>query len=137
MRRGLYLVTPDLLDTDALLAAVATVLPSRGVELPASLEDGGSARARAKGLEIDIDGADAGATRLRARIADASFDVVAELPPGHERLAVVVGCGWQRFHPSNRETRACIRSQPECSSRYFWASSAAMQPLPALVTACR
>ena len=29
MRRGLYLVTPDLLDTDALLAAVATVLPSR------------------------------------------------------------------------------------------------------------
>lgn len=29
MRRGLYLVTPDLLDTDALLAAVATVLPAR------------------------------------------------------------------------------------------------------------
>ncbi|WP_374246400.1 thiamine phosphate synthase [Zoogloea sp.] len=29
MRRGLYLVTPDLLDTDALLAAVAAVLPAR------------------------------------------------------------------------------------------------------------
>ena len=116
----------------------ATVLPSRGVELPARLESGRS-RARAKGLDIAIDeiargsgpddamfsdampddamldlampddampdvgvtdakipggseahGGHPRATRLRARIPGASCDVVATLPAGHERLAVVV-----------------------------------------------
>src|SRR5690606_22951439 len=66
----------------------ATVLPARGVELPGTLDEG-PARARAKGLEIDIDGVAAG-TRLRARIDGARFDVVAALPDGHERVAVVV-----------------------------------------------
>ncbi|MFB8387140.1 DUF2804 domain-containing protein [Microbacterium sp. NPDC055910] len=74
----------------------ATVLPARGFTLPPSLGEG-SAQARAKGLEIDIDPAEAGGTRLRARIADASFDVVAELPDGHERLAVVVPWSDTRF----------------------------------------
>ena len=72
-----------------------TLLPSRGVELPGSL-DGGPARARAKGLEIDITPV-TGGTRLRADIADASFDVVAALPDGHERLAVVVPWSDTRF----------------------------------------
>jgi hypothetical protein len=36
-------------------------------------------------------------TRLRARIDDASFDVLADLPPGHERLAVVVPWSERRF----------------------------------------
>jgi hypothetical protein len=75
--------------------AAATVLPARGVELPASL-DGGPARARAKGLEIDIDVVEAG-TRLRARIDGAQFDIVAALPEGHERLAVVVPWSDTRF----------------------------------------
>ncbi len=83
----------------------ATVLPSRGVELAASLSRGvgpdGHARARAKDLEIDIDPSvspDAvPGTRLQARIPDASFDVVAALPAGHERLAVVVPWSSTRF----------------------------------------
>lgn len=76
----------------------ATLIPARGVELPARLEAGRS-RARAKGLDIAIDeltGAER-ATRLRARIPGASFDVVAALPEGHERLAVVVPWDDRRF----------------------------------------
>ncbi len=75
--------------------AAATVLPARGVQLPSRLEAGPS-RARAKGLEIDIDEVDGG-TRVRARIADAAFDVVAEHPAAHERLAVVVPWSDTRF----------------------------------------
>lgn len=85
----------------------ATVIPARGVELPAAVESG-RARARAKDLEIDIDpstgsgtegGSDAaaGGTRLRARTPDVAFDVVAELPEGHERLAVVVPWSSTRY----------------------------------------
>jgi hypothetical protein len=90
--------------------ADATVLPARGVEFSGSLDpstssgtegrpaetQGSVARARAKGLEIDIAEV-AGGTRLRARIADAEFDVFAELPAGHERLAVVVPWSATRF----------------------------------------
>jgi hypothetical protein len=63
--------------------------------LPASLEQGPS-RARAKDLAIDIDEVPGG-TRLRAATHRASFDVVAELPDGHERLAVVVPWSARRF----------------------------------------
>jgi hypothetical protein len=73
----------------------ATVLPARRVELPSNVESG-SARARANDLEIDIDPV-GGGTRLRARTPDVSFDVVAELPEGHERLAVVVPWSSTRF----------------------------------------
>ncbi|MFC4138367.1 MULTISPECIES: DUF2804 domain-containing protein [unclassified Microbacterium] len=72
-----------------------TNIPPRGVRLPARLEAGPS-RARAKDLEIDIDDTDAG-TRLRARIPGAEIDVVAALPDGHERLAVVVPWSEKRF----------------------------------------
>ncbi|MDR2999312.1 MAG: DUF2804 domain-containing protein [Microbacterium sp.] len=72
-----------------------TNIPSRGVQLPARLESGPS-RARAKDLEIDIDETDAG-TGLRARISGAEIDVVAALPAGHERLAVVVPWSETRF----------------------------------------
>jgi hypothetical protein len=80
----------------------ATVIPSRGVELPANVESG-PARARAKDLEIEIDpqasrvGAAQRGTRLRARIPGASFDVFAALPEVHERLAVVVPWSDTRF----------------------------------------
>lgn len=78
----------------------ATVIPARDVELASTLvaEDGieAGARARAKDLEIDIVG-EPGGTRLRARIPDASFDVFAALPEGHERLAVVVPWSNRRF----------------------------------------
>lgn len=52
MRRGLYLVTPDLLDTDALLAAVATVLPARPaiVQYRNKLADGALKREQASRL---------------------------------------------------------------------------------------
>ena len=82
-------------ETGRTFGATATVVPARGVELPGSLGDG-PARARAKTLAIDVDEVDGG-TRLRARTRDVSFDVVAELPPGHERLAVVVPWSDSRF----------------------------------------
>ncbi|MFC7788019.1 DUF2804 domain-containing protein [Microbacterium sp. MAHUQ-60] len=72
-----------------------TNIPPRGVRLPSSLEQGPS-RARAKDLEIDIDELPEG-TRLRARIPGAVLDVVALLPEGHERLAVVVPWSTTRF----------------------------------------
>lgn len=79
----------------------AIAIPSRGVELPARLEHGRS-RAHAKNLEIAIDELTSDddrprGTRLRARIPGASFDVVAQLPEGHERLAVVVPWDSRRF----------------------------------------
>lgn len=96
----------------------ATVIPARGSELPATVASGRT-RARAKDLEIDIDpstgsgtegrsgaergsgtegGSDtAGGTRLRARTPDVAFDIVAELPEEHERLAVVVPWSSTRF----------------------------------------
>ncbi len=73
----------------------ATMLPSRGVVLPPSLEDG-PVRARARGLEVGIDEVEGG-TRLRARIAGASIDLLAALPADHERLAVVVPWSTRRF----------------------------------------
>ena len=65
--------------------------------LPPSLGEG-PARARTKTLEISVEDVSAG-TRLRAaHLRDAvSFDVVAELPVGHERLAVVVPWSETRF----------------------------------------
>lgn len=72
-----------------------TNIPPRGVALTPSAEQGRS-RARAKDLEIDIDELSEG-TRLRARIPGVSLDVVALLPDGHERLAVVVPWSSTRF----------------------------------------
>lgn len=72
-------------------------VPARGVEFAPSFERGPTG-ARARGLEIGIDpSSDGSGTRLRARIADASFDVVADLPEGHERLCVVVPWSEDRF----------------------------------------
>ncbi|NLA64476.1 MAG: DUF2804 domain-containing protein [Leucobacter sp.] len=73
----------------------ATVIPARGVMLSRRLEQGRS-MARAKNLAINIDET-AGGTRLRFEIAGASLDVVAELPAGHERLALVVPWSETRF----------------------------------------
>lgn len=73
----------------------ATVLPPRGVQLPAALE-AGPARAHTKDLDIAIDEVDGG-TRLRAKAPGVRFDVVAARPPGHERLSVVVPWSDTRF----------------------------------------
>src|SRR5699024_7257623 len=73
----------------------ATVIPPHGVEIPPVLE-AGRARARARGLGIAIDETNGG-TRLRAIGPGVRVDVVAELPPGHERLAVVVPWSDRRF----------------------------------------
>ena len=73
----------------------ATVLPPRGVTLPESLGRG-PVRARTRGLAVDIDEV-AGGTHLRASIEGAEIDIVAALPPGHERLAVVVPWSETRF----------------------------------------
>lgn len=72
-----------------------TLIPTRGVVLPARAEAGPS-RARAKDFEIDIDELPEG-TRLRARMPGVTVDVIAELPAGHERLAVVVPWSSTRF----------------------------------------
>lgn len=73
----------------------ATVIPPRGATLAPRLEEGQSS-VRAKGLAIDIDEVQGG-TRLRASIGELSFDVVAELPDEHERLALVVPWSETRF----------------------------------------
>lgn len=56
----------------------------------------GPARARATDLRIDITDSAEG-SRLQATIPGASFDVFAERPVGHERLAVVVPWSARRF----------------------------------------
>lgn len=75
--------------------SAATVLPARGVQLPPSLDEG-PARARAKGLTIDIE-PDGGSVRLRASTADVAFDVTVTRPDGHDCLAVVVPWSRRRF----------------------------------------
>ena len=72
-----------------ILRQVSTLAPSLGQ---------GPAHARTKTLEISLENA-ADGTRLRAahRGDAVSFDVVAELPSGHERLAVVVPWSDTRF----------------------------------------
>ena len=75
--------------------ASGAVIPPRGAVLAPSLEQG-SSRMRAKQLAIDIDELPAG-TRIRAATAEVSFDVVAALPAGHERLALVVPWSDTRF----------------------------------------
>lgn len=76
-------------------AKATTVLPARGVELPPSLNDG-PARARAKGLAIDIESSP-NATRLRAQIPGVSFDVTVTRPGNQDCLAVVVPWSKRRF----------------------------------------
>ncbi|MBP1326441.1 hypothetical protein JOF28_001673 [Leucobacter exalbidus] len=73
----------------------STLIPARGATLAPRLEQGSSS-ARDRGLAIDIDEVPGG-TRLRAEIGGASFDIVAELPAGHERLALVVPWSQNRF----------------------------------------
>ncbi|WP_230206489.1 DUF2804 family protein [Microbacterium gorillae] len=73
----------------------ATGIGPWSATLPANAE-GGPARARHGDLSIDIEEVPGG-TRLRASIPGASFDVVAERPEGHERLAVVVPWSRTRF----------------------------------------
>lgn len=63
--------------------------------LPGSLGEG-PASARMRGLEISIT-EEAGGTRLQARAEGLSVDVFAELPAGHESLAVVVPWTDRRF----------------------------------------
>jgi hypothetical protein len=75
--------------------SAVTLLPSRGVELPASLGEGPT-RARAKGMSVDIE-PQAGGTRLHAAIHDASFDVIVDRPEAHDCLAVVVPWSRRRF----------------------------------------
>ena len=73
----------------------ATVLPPRGAVLPPVL-DSGPARARAKGLSIDVV-PDSGAVRLRAEVPQVRFDVAVTRPADHDCLAVVVPWSQQRF----------------------------------------
>lgn len=73
----------------------ATVIPPRGVLLPAVCE-GGPARAAAKDLAIALDEVDGG-TRLRAIAPGVRVDLQAARPAGHERLAVVVPWSSTRF----------------------------------------
>ncbi|WP_395244798.1 DUF2804 domain-containing protein [Agromyces sp. MMS24-K17] len=70
---------------------------SRGVTLPRSLRDGGAARARVPGLEIDLEELPDAGTRIRARTDRVEIDVVAERPAGHEALGVVVPWSDRRF----------------------------------------
>lgn len=73
----------------------ATVLPPRGAVLPPVL-DTGPARARAKGLSIDVTPA-GGTVHLRAEVPQARFDVDVTRPADHDCLAVVVPWSGERF----------------------------------------
>ena len=73
----------------------ATVLPPRGAVLPPVL-DTGPARARAKGLAIDVIPA-GGTVHLRAEVPQARFDVDVTRPADHDCLAVVVPWSGERF----------------------------------------
>ncbi len=73
----------------------ATVVPSKDVDLPASLGSG-AALARAKDLAITVTPG-AHSWRLFAEIPDASFDITVVRPPDHECLAVVVPWSKRRF----------------------------------------
>lgn len=73
----------------------ATVVPSRDVDLPASL-GGGPALARAAHLAVSVTPG-AGSWRLFAEIPDASFDITVVRPAGHDCLAVVVPWSRRRF----------------------------------------
>lgn len=75
--------------------SAATVLPARGVELPPSLHEG-PARARAKGLVIDIE-PDGGTVRLQASATGVTFEVTVTRPADHDCLAVVVPWSRRRF----------------------------------------
>ena len=81
----------------------AVVPFGRGAVLPASL-GGGAARARARGLAIDIEDTFADdhhpgdpGTRIRVRTARVELDVVAAAPARHEALGVVVPWSDRRF----------------------------------------
>lgn len=73
----------------------ATVLPSRGVQLPANL-GAGVASGRAKDLEVEVRPLASG-TRLTARIPEASFEVTVARPADQDCLAVVVPWSDRRF----------------------------------------
>ncbi len=87
-----YAAVPSLfvLDrrTGEQIAVAASSPLGRGTTLPGTLDEG-PARARTKGLLIDIDPTASG-SRVRARAERVDLDVIAHLPPGHERLGVVV-----------------------------------------------
>jgi hypothetical protein len=69
--------------------AVDAIAPlGRGTTLPDTLDDGPAA-ARARGLRIDLEPTPEG-MRLSVRTERVELDVLAQLPPGHERLGVVV-----------------------------------------------
>lgn len=85
------------------------------IDLPASLEDS-PLRLRSKELLIAIDPVAEG-TRLRARIPGASFDVVARLPEGHERLGVVVPWSDTRFQYTVKDIARPARGWVETDGR--------------------
>jgi hypothetical protein len=73
----------------------AVVPFGRGVELPATFASG-PAHARASGLRIDIEETAEG-TLLSGKTAAVSFEILAALPQGHERLGLVVPWSRRRF----------------------------------------
>jgi hypothetical protein len=77
--------------------------------LPGSLGEG-PASARMRGLEISIT-EEAGGTRLRASAEGLSVDVFAELPDGHESLAVVVPWTDRRFQYTVKDVTRPARGQ--------------------------
>lgn len=74
--------------TNTCVASHAISGSQEAMVLPKNVEDG-PASCKHEELEVTIDQVEGG-TRLRAKIPGASFDVFAERPEGHERLAVVV-----------------------------------------------
>lgn len=74
--------------------SVTQLISTSPTELPRDF--GGPARARAKGLNIEVTPTDDG-TRLRAQVADAAFDISVHRPASHDCLAVVVPWSDKRF----------------------------------------
>ena len=74
--------------TQKVVEAAARAKEEDAVKLPSNVEDG-PASADIGDIHVNIDQVPGG-TRIRASIPGASFDVMAHMPEGHERLAVVV-----------------------------------------------
>ncbi len=81
--------------TEQTWGSAQTLVPSRGVQLPPSLNEG-VASARAKGLAIEVRNAD-GITRLHAETSEVRFDISVVRPEHHDCLAVVVPWTSSRF----------------------------------------
>lgn len=108
--------------TEAEVDQTALVPLGGGVELPATLGEG-PAHARARGLDIAVDET-ADGTRVRARTDRVHVDLVAQRPPDHECLAVVVPWSPTRFQYTVKDVARPVSGRLSVDGRTHKVSAA-------------